>query len=136
MVQFKTEDLEKEWWTSGHIHPYLRSLHYYLAFYCEIEFRKRWIITCIERSKQNQIDLYPEYYKKFGKPKPSLHCVKPVQAIDSRSHHLTKEEIEELKDIAFKYWLKALFNMWGFRWHKKDGYHIHTQVKEWEGQFG
>jgi len=131
MLQFKTKELEAEWWTKKQVHPYLMGMHYAVAHFVELQFKgKNWIITQIGRDRETQITYYPDYYKKEGKPKPSLHCVEPVQAIDVRSKHLTEEEVQILQYFAFKYFVNKQLNPWGFKWHKKEGMHIHTQVKE------
>jgi len=128
-LEFKNYDLAEEWDKSGWIDPKLRAITCYLAFYCYKEFNKTWIITQISRSEQQQIQLYPEYFQKFNRIKPSKHLSTPVKAIDARSHHLKPEEIEKLKSAFYENFTKGFGDTTAyFTWHKGTAYHIHYQV--------
>lgn len=127
-LEFKTFDLAEEWDKSGWTDPLLRAITCYLAFYCYKEFKKSWIVTQIGRGEQEQIQLYPDYFQKYNKAKFSKHCLVPVQAIDARSHHLEKHEIEELKAQFHKQFVKMGGDSTLFRYHQGTAFHCHYQV--------
>jgi hypothetical protein len=93
MLRYKTEKLEAEFLSLHHFDPRLRAVVRELAYIAEMQFGKDLIITCVSRTAQEQIQLYPEYFKETGKPKPSGHMDDPVRAVDIRSKHLTNQEI-------------------------------------------
>lgn len=129
-LEFKTPELEREWQRAGWIDARLRAIDCYFAFYCWTEFKKNWIITQISRTDQEQIRIYPEYFRIYQEVKSSKHLIRPgrrIQATDHRSTHLVINEILELKKVFLKYF-GGITEDALFKYHQGTALHVHIQV--------
>ena len=122
MLQFANKEIEDGWWIEGKIHPVIRAWNYYLAWACELLYRKNWIITGHTRTREKQIEIY-------GKFQPSPHCDIPCRAIDVRSKYLTYPEIVALENLFFNHLCPKELDQTAFKYHNVGhGKHIHTHV--------
>ncbi|MCJ7507321.1 MAG: hypothetical protein MUO85_01150 [candidate division Zixibacteria bacterium] len=138
MIRFKQEKLEQEF---NRIDPRLRAVVFGMEFLIEKEFGKEIMITSIERTQEEQNEIYKDQIEKGYfvtvdgvkfyscdklKPTLSLHQLKPTRAIDLRSQLYTHEEILKIKEYI-DYWF-PYDNKSSLIFHNKSGEHLHLQI--------
>lgn len=133
MLKFKTSELEEQFYDYKKTDARIRAIIRELAWYLEKLFKKEMVITCVHRTEHEQIKLYPKFFQKYGKPKPSGHTEKPCRAVDVRAKNLDIAEITELKNY-FDFWYDS--GDWFSFIHEAVGKpqeHIHIQVAKMSG---
>lgn len=138
---FKAKKEEKEFCDLEITDPRIRSIILEMAYYSGTKFKKKMIVTCVERVEQEQIKLYPIYWAENGKSQPSAHVRTKdnllVRAVDVRTivwaGESTKRyyELEEIQDM--KHYFGLYFDrgyLYSFLHHsvKTSVEHIHIQV--------
>jgi hypothetical protein len=140
MIEFKEEKLKEQF---NQMDPRLRAVTFEMEFLIEKELDKELVITSIERTQEEQNEIYEDEIEKGYfvivdgvkfysadrlKPTLSLHQLKPCRAIDLRSQIYTHEEILKIKeyiDFWFPYDGRPTLIF-----HNKSGEHLHLQIGE------
>ncbi len=138
-IGFKIKRLEKEFERAD---PRLRAILFEFAFLVKNRFKKKLLITHIERTQKEQNVLYKEritqgffvwvndgkfYSEDRKKPTLSPHQSRPCRAVDLRSRDFTDEEIFKMKK-HLDFWFPYGGGRPTFLCHKNSEEHIHLQV--------
>jgi hypothetical protein len=127
-MQFKHETLRQQFYDLNATDPRLRAVALELDFFFRQKFGRELVVTSVLRTEQEQRRLYPEFFARVGRARPSAHLDRPCRAVDLRSRDLSPEEIEALRNY-FDAWWDELPG-WIFLANDRGGAfpHIHIQV--------
>jgi len=93
MVDFKTDRQSAEW---DEIAPTLKAAILLANAYAECEYGTTLVVTELNRTKEEQRQLYKDDPKFQAKPRISWHQTVPCKAVDFRYLSLSDEEWAEL----------------------------------------
>ena len=127
-MQFKQDHLRQQFYDLSATDPRPRALALELDFFFRQKFGRELIVTSVGRTEEEQKRLYPEFFARVGRVRPSAHLDRPCRAVDLRSRDLTPEEIEALRNYFDTWW--AELPGWAFLVNDRGGAfpHIHIQV--------
>lgn len=127
-MKFKQDSLREQFYDLGETDPRLRAVLTELDFYFQQKFGRELMVTSVARTEDEQKELYPDYFARVGRPRPSAHLDRPCRAIDIRSRDLRPQEIEALRNYFETWWDE--FPGWAFLINDRGGKfpHIHVQV--------
>jgi len=103
-MQFKQEHLKEEFFHLEATDPRLRAILFELDFFFQQKFGRGLLVTCVWRTEEEQQKLYPEFFARVGRARPSPHLDRPSRAVDLRSKDLQPEEIEALRNYFQTWW--------------------------------
>ena len=103
-MQFKHESLRNEFFHLEATDPRLRAILAELDFFLQKKFGRELLITGVWRTEAEQQKLYPEFFARLGRARPSPHLDRPCRAVDLRSRDLQADEIEALRNYFQNWW--------------------------------
>ncbi len=127
-MQFKHESLRQQFYDLNATDPRLRAVVSELDFFFQQKFGRELVITSVGRTEEEQQVLYPEFFERIGRVRPSPHLDRPCRAVDLRSRDLSGDEIQALREY-FENWWEELPG-WAFLVNDRGSAfpHIHIQV--------
>lgn len=127
-MKFKQESLRQQFYDLEGTDPQLRAVVGELDFFFQQKFGRELVVTSVCRTEEEQRQLYPEFFERVGRARPSPHLDFPCRAVDLRSRDLKPEEIDALRDYFDVWWGELLG--WAFLVNDRGGAfpHIHIQV--------
>ena len=127
-MQFKQEVLRQQFYDLNDIDPRVRAVVSEMDYFFQQKFGRELVITSVGRTEEEQKELYPEFFARIGRVRPSAHLDHPCRAVDLRSRDLSEGEIQALREY-FETWWEELPG-WVFLVNDRGGAfpHIHIQV--------
>jgi len=106
----------------------VRAIVVEMDFFFQWKFGRELVVTSVRRTEEEQRELYPEFFERVGRVRPSAHLDHPCRAVDIRSRDLSEAEIQILREY-FETWWEELPG-WAFLVNDRGGAfpHIHIQV--------
>ena len=127
-MQFKQEVLRQQFYDLEAVDPRVRAVVSEMDYFFQQKFGRELVITSVGRTEEEQKELYPDFFARIGRVRPSAHLDRPCRAVDLRSRDLSEGEIQTLREY-FESWWEELPG-WAFLVNDRGGAfpHIHIQV--------
>ncbi|HXF49621.1 MAG TPA: hypothetical protein VNL73_09405 [Verrucomicrobiae bacterium] len=103
-MQFKQENLRRQFYDLEAIDPRVRAVAVELDFFFQKKFGRELVVTSVGRTEVEQRELYPEFFARVGRVRPSPHLDFPCRAVDIRSRDLSAEEVQALREYFATWW--------------------------------
>ncbi|MGH8003994.1 MAG: hypothetical protein ACRECJ_04660, partial [Limisphaerales bacterium] len=96
-MQFKQESLRQQFYDLNGTDPRLRAAVVELDFFFQQKFGRELVVTSVGRTEKEQKELYPEFFARVGRIRPSVHLDRPCRGVDLRSRDLSADEVQSLR---------------------------------------
>lgn len=127
-MKFKRESLREQFYDLEATDTRVRGVVIEMDHYFRQKFGRELVVTSVGRTEEEQKGLYPDFFARVGRVRPSAHLDHPCRAVDIRSRDLSGSEVQALREY-FETWWEGLPG-WAFLVNDrgKASPHIHIQV--------
>lgn len=127
-MQFKQDSLRRQFYDLDATDARVRAVVMEIDFFFRQRFGRELVVTSVCRTEEEQRELYPDFFARVGRARPSPHLDRPCRAVDIRSRDLSALEVQALREY-FATWWEELPG-WVFLVNDRGGAfpHIHVQV--------